>query len=59
MCISTQERSLVAQMVKNPSAMQEIGVWSQGWEDPLEKEIATQPSILAQRITWTVEPGGL
>ena len=39
--------SLVAQMVKNLSAMWEIWIWSLGWEDPLEKEMATQSSILA------------
>ena len=42
--------SLVAQLVKNPPAMQETWVRSQGWEDPLEKEKATHSSILAQRI---------
>ena len=39
--------SLVAQLVKNPSAMQEIWVQSLGWEDPLEKAMATHSSILA------------
>ena len=34
-------------------------VWSLGWEDPLEKEMATHSSILAWRIPWTEEPGGL
>ena len=38
--------------------MQEIQVWSLGWEDPLEKGKATHPSILAWRIPWTEEPGG-
>ena len=42
--------SLVAQMVKNPSAMQETSVPSLGWEDPLEEDLATHPSILAWRI---------
>ena len=51
--------SLVAQMVKNLPAMQETGVQSLGQEDPLEKEIATHSSILAWRIPWTEEPGGL
>ena len=50
---------LVAQIVKNPSAMWETWVWSVGWEDPLEKGIATHSSILAWRILWTKEPGGL
>ena len=51
--------SLVAQLVKNPPAMQEIWVQSLGWEDPLEKEMATHSSILAWRIPWTEEPGRL
>ena len=42
--------SLVAQMVKNPSAMQETWVRSLGWEDPLEEGMATHSSILAWRI---------
>ena len=39
--------------------MQETGVRSLGWEDPLEKEMATHSSVLAWRIPWTEEPGGL
>ena len=50
--------SLVAQTVKNPSAMQETQVQFLGWENPLEKEMATHSSILAWRIPWTEEPGG-
>ena len=46
-------------MVKNLPAMQEIRVPSLGWEDPLEKGMATQSSILVCRIPWTEEPGGL
>ena len=46
-------------MVKNPSAMQETQVQLLGQEDPLEKEMATHSSILAQRILWAEEPGGL
>ena len=46
--------SLVAQLVKNPPAMQEIWVQSLGWEDPLEKGKATHSSILAWRIPWIV-----
>ena len=46
--------SLVAQQVKNPSAMRETWVQSLGWEDPLEKEKATHSGILASRIPWTV-----
>ena len=45
---------LVTQLVKNPSAMQETSVRSLGWEDPLEKGMATHPSILAWRIQRTV-----
>ena len=51
--------SLVAQLVKNLPAMQETRVRALGWEDPLEKEMATRSSILAWRIPWTEEPGGL
>ena len=51
--------TLVAQTVKNPPAMQETWVRSLGWEDPLEKGLATHSSILAWRIPWTEEPGGL
>ena len=51
--------SLVAQMVKNLSAMQETQVWSLGWEDPIEKGMTTHSSILAWRILWTDEPGRL
>ena len=51
--------SLVAQMVKNLPAVQEIWVQSLGWEDPLEKGMATRSRILAWRIPWTEEPGGL
>ena len=51
--------SLVAQMVKNPPAMQETQVWFLDQEDPLEKGMATYFSILAQRIPWTEEPGRL
>ena len=46
-------------MVKNPPAMQETWVQSLGGEDPLEKGMATHSSILAWRIPWTEEPGGL
>ena len=50
----TSVASLVAQLVKNPPAMREIWIGSLGWEEPLEKGKATHPSILAQRISWTV-----
>ena len=51
--------SLVAQTVKNLPAMQETWVWSVDWEDPLEKGMATHSSILAWKIPWTEESGGL
>ena len=51
--------SLVAQMVKNPPAMQKTWVQSLSWEDPLEKGMATHFSILAWRIPKIEEPGGL
>ena len=50
--------SLVAQSVKSLPAMRETQVQSLGWEDPLEKEMATHFSILAWRIPWTEEPVG-
>ena len=50
--------SLVAQLVKNPPAMQETWVQSLGWEDPLEKGKATHSSILAWRILWTIQSMG-
>ena len=49
----------MAQMVKNPPAKQETWVRSLGWEDPLEKDMATHSSILAWRIPGTEEPGRL
>ena len=51
--------SLVAQMVKYLPAMQETWFQSLGQENPLQKEMATHSSILAWRIPWTEEPGGL
>ena len=51
--------SLVAHTIKNLPAMQETQVLSLGWEDPLQKGIATHFSILAWRIPWTEEPGRL
>ena len=50
---------LIVQLVKNLPAMQETGVQFLGWEDPLQKEMAIYSSILAQKIPWTKEPGGL
>ena len=49
----------VAQSVKNLTAVRETQIQSLGWEDPLEKEMATHSSILAWKISWTEEPGGL
>ena len=51
--------SLVAQMIKHLPAVQETWVQSLGWEDPLEKEMATHSSTLAWKIPWTEEPGRL
>ena len=51
--------SLLAQIIKNPPAMQETWVRSLGWEDLLEKGTATHSTILAWRIPWTEEAGGL
>ena len=50
---------LVAQKVKNLPAMQETWVQSLGWEDPLEKEVATHSGILTWKIPWMEEPGRL
>ena len=50
--------SLVAQTIKDLPAMQETRIPSLGWEDPLEKGMATYFSILARRIPWTEELGG-
>ena len=55
----TPPASLVAQSVNNLPAMQETQVQSLGREDPLETGMATHSSILAWRIPWTEEPGGL
>ena len=49
--------SLVAQMVKRLPTMRETWVQSLGWEDLLDKEMATHSSILAWKIPWTEEPG--
>ena len=51
--------SLVAQLVKNPPAMQETQVRSLGSKNPLEKEMATDSSILAWKIPWTEKSGRL
>ena len=51
--------SLVAQRVKCQPTTWETQVQSLGWEDPLEKDMATHSSTLAWKIPWTEEPGGL
>ena len=56
---SIKAANLVARMVKNLPAMRETWVQSLDLEDPLEKGIATHSSILAWRIPWTEESGGL
>ena len=57
--LSISWASLVAQMVKNVPSMRETRVRSLGWEDPLEEGMATHSNILAWRIPWREEPGGL
>ena len=49
----------MSQRVKNPRAVQETQVQSLGQEDPLQEEVPTNSSILAWKISWTEEPGGL
>ena len=58
-CVQGKWASLVAQSVKNLPAVQETQVQSLGWEDPLEKEMATHSGIPAWKILWIEEPGGL
>ena len=53
-----QKAFIIAQLVKNLPAMQETRVQFLGWEDPLEKGMATDSNILAWKIPWTEEPGG-
>ena len=62
MCVCTHARSVtsvVSQLAKNPPAIRETWVRSRGWEDPLEKGMATHSSILAWSIPRTEESGGL
>ena len=54
-----EKASPMSQMVKNLPAMQETPVQSLGWKDPLEKGMAIHSSVLAWRVPWTREPGGL
>ena len=49
----------MAQLLENPPAMQKMQVPSPGWEDPLEKEMASHSSVLAWENLRTEEPGGL
>ena len=58
-CCSEYNLHLVAQTIRNLPAMQETQVQSLGRENPLKKEMATHFSILAWKILWTEEPGGL
>ena len=53
-----KQASPMTQELKNSPEMQEIWIWSLGWDNPLEKEMATPSSILAWRIPWTEKPGG-
>ena len=57
--ITRDRASLVVQSVDNLPAIQKTWIQSLGQEDPLEEEMATHSSILAWRIPWTEEPGGL
>ena len=59
MALNQDSTSLVAQRLKRLPEMQETRVRSLGWEDPLEKEMATHSSTLAWRIPWREVPGGL
>ena len=59
LCYFPSLASLVSQSLKRLPAMWETWVWSLGQKDPLEKEMATHSSILAWRIPWMEEPGGL
>ena len=57
MLLESSRLPLVAQVVKNPTAMQETQVQSLGGDDPLEKEMAMHSGILAWRVPRTEEPG--
>jgi len=58
-CSLHARASLMAQKVKNLPAVQETWVQSLGQEDPLNEELETHSSMLAWRLPWTEEPGGL
>ena len=55
----TNQSVIMAQAVKNPPETEEMQAQPLGWEDPLEEEMATHSCILAWKIPWTEEPGGL
>ena len=57
--MASKQDHLLSQMVKNLPAMQDTWVQSLGWEDPLEKEMATCTSTLAWKIPWTDKPSRL
>ena len=57
--LDPREASLVVQMGKNPTAVRETWVQSLGWADPLEEGKAPHSRVLAWRIPWTEEPGGI
>ena len=57
--MAVSRASLVAQTIKNLPAVQETQVQSLGQEDPLREEMVTHSSLLAWKISWTEEPGGL
>ena len=57
--LTVEQASMVAQKVKNLPAVRETGVRSLGWEDPLEKKLSINSSILVWKIPCTEEPGGL
>ena len=59
MCLALYRASQVVLVVKNLPASVGGAIWSLGWEDPLEQEMATHSSIFAWKIPWTEEPGGL
>ena len=57
MLVSHSRASLVPRMVKHLPAIRETWVWTLGWKDPMEKEMATHSRTLAWKIPWTEEPG--
>ena len=59
MCLALYRAPQVVLVVKNLPASVGGAIWSLGWEDPLQQEMATHSSIFAWKIPWTEEPGGL